>query len=274
MPHYPCEVPLELQHLLDVSQRQQAQIETEKINKPTLWETIRFKLTTDWTYNSNAIEGSAMTFGDTLFFLQEGLTVQGKPLKDHLDAQNHAEAVDILFEIVNQDRPISQRFIKEINALLLNGIKSTPAMTPDGRIVQKPATPGQYKKQPNHVLQPDRSLHLYVDPVQVENEMEHLIQWIAQYTDMLPAPFVAAIAHYNMVRIHPFDDGNGRGARILMNIILMKKGFIPAVIRNEQKQTYYQTLRLADNGNLIPFVQFVTQHLLKTQEDILHDLQI
>ena len=273
MPNYPHEISLELQNLLDLSQRQQTQIEAEKIKKPALWETLRFKLKTDWTYNSNAIEGSSMTFGDTLFFLQEGLTVQGKPFKDHLDAHNHAEAVDILFEIVNQNRPISQSFIKEINALLLNGIKSTPTMTPDGRPVEKPATPGQYKKHPNHVLQPDRSLHLYVDPLQVETQMESLMQWIEKYMDILPAPFVAAVAHYNMVRIHPFDDGNGRGARILMNLILMKKGFIPAVIRNEQRQTYYKTLRLADSGDLMPFVQLVTQHLLETQEEVLHDLQ-
>ena len=236
MSSYPTEVPPELHDLLDLSQRQQAQIDQQKTQNPVLWETIRFKLKADWTYHSNAIEGSSMTFGDTLFFLQEGLTVKGKPLKDHLDAQNHAEAIDILFEVISQHRPISEGLMKEINALLLNGVKSTPAITPDGTSVNKPATPGQYKQYPNHVIQPDKRLHRYVDLLQVGTEMANLTQWIEKNMDAHPAPFVAAIAHYNMVRIHPFDDGNGRGARILMNLILMQKGFVPAVIRTEEKQ--------------------------------------
>ncbi|MEL6723041.1 MAG: Fic family protein [Pseudomonadota bacterium] len=91
--------------------------------------------------------------------------------------------------------------------------------------------------------------------------------------DDLPAPFVASVAHYNMVRIHPFDDGNGRGARILMNLILMHKRFVPAVIRNEERQNYYAALRLADNGNLMPFIQLMTQCLIETQESILKDFQ-
>ncbi|MEL6723042.1 MAG: hypothetical protein AAFP10_07485 [Pseudomonadota bacterium] len=178
MLNYPAEISPEPQSLLNLSQHRQTQINQEKIKKPLLWETIRFKLKTDWTCNSNAIEGSSMTFGDTLFFLQEGLTVQGKPLKDHLDAQNHAEAIEILFEVVSQNRPISEGLMKEINALLLNGVRSTPATTPDGKSVNKPATPGQYKTYPNHVIQPDKRLHRYVDPLQVSAEMAGLMQWI------------------------------------------------------------------------------------------------
>jgi len=258
---------------LAISQSQQEKNDKEKEKKPNLWEMIRFKIKADWTYNSNAIEGSSLSLGDTIFFLQEGLTVKGKPLKDHLDAQNHAEAIEVLFERVVQKRPITESLIKEINALLLNGVRSTPAITLEGQKVEKPTKPEQYKKHPNHVLQPDGELHRYVEPLQIDTEMADLVQWIDKYINTLPAPFVAAVAHYNLVRIHPFDDGNGRGARILMNLVLIQKGFIPAVIKTAQKQTYYQTLRSADNGDLIPFIQLITEHLIETQEMILNDFQ-
>ena len=141
------------------------------------WKTLLFKLKVDWTYHSNGIEGSAFTKGDTVFFLSEGLTVQGKSLKDHLDARNHAEAVDFLFDVVSNRREISEGLIKEINALLLHGIQSSPAVTSEGRAVRKKVVPGAYKSLPNHVLQNDGTLHRYVEPLSVQGEMEALVRW-------------------------------------------------------------------------------------------------
>ena len=106
--------------------------------------------------------------------MQEGLTVEGKPFKDFLDARNHAEAIDLLFDVVAQKRAISEGLIKEFNALLLAGMQSTPALNSQGQRVQKPATPGQYKSQPNHVLQQDGSIHHHIEPLQVPLEMEQL----------------------------------------------------------------------------------------------------
>jgi len=83
---------------------------------------------------------------------------------------------------------------------------------------------------------------------------------------------VAAIAHYNMVRIHSFDDGNGRGARILMNLVLIKKGFPPAVIRNEQRRQYLDALRNGDQGDLVPFIELVATSLIDIQKVIIKDL--
>jgi hypothetical protein len=120
-----------------------------------LWSKILEKMRVDWTYHSNAIEGSTLSRGDTLFFLQEGLTVEGKPFKDFLDARNHAEAIDLLFDVVANARPISERLLKEVNALLLNGVLQTPARTPAGQAVSKTVHAGQYKRLPNHVLQQD-----------------------------------------------------------------------------------------------------------------------
>ncbi|MBS9780177.1 MAG: Fic family protein, partial [Moraxellaceae bacterium] len=239
-----------------------------------LWQVILQKMRSDWTYHSNAIEGSTLTQGDTLFFLQEGLTVEGKPFKDFLDAQNHAEAIDILFSVVNNNREISEGLIKEINALLLNGIKYTPAQTPTGQPTQKALNAGEYKKLPNHVIKQDNTIHQYVTPEQVSVQMAELVAYINQGQAQNINPILlASVAHYNMVRIHPFDDGNGRGARILMNLILMKAGYFPAIIKREHKRKYLLALAQADKGNITPFTEFVSNQLAQTLQAVIDDLQ-
>lgn len=271
--YYPTKPDDNLDMFFSMLDDKNTQLDKLKKTDSDLWKTILFKLKVDWTYNSNSIEGSTFTRGDTIFFLNEGLTVKGKPLKDHLDTRNHADAIDFLFDVIANKREISESLIKEINALLLHGVKSTPAMTPDGQAIEKKAIPGQYKTQPNHVLQQDGTLHKYVEPVYVQGEMEALVQWINDNIDKKHPCYVASVAHYNMVRIHPFDDGNGRGARILMNLILLKSGYFPAVIRVEQRQDYIEALQKADKGDLAPFVEFITKELINTLEGVINNIQ-
>jgi Fic family protein len=270
--YYALEISPVLASMLQHAEIQKNEIDALKQQDPRLWETVKEKLRITWTYDSNAIEGSTLSYGDTLFFLREGLTIEGKPFKDFVDAKNHAQAIDFLHDVVSNNRTISEGVIKELNALLLKGIDSTPALNEQGQKVQKPATPGAYKKQPNHVLQSDGSIHHYVDPLHVSSEMGKLCDWVAEQTGKLHDIVIAALAHYNMVRIHPFDDGNGRGARILMNLILMKAGYPPAIVKNEKRRKYLDALQEADNGNLEPFVEFITSSLAITQEMILEDL--
>lgn len=249
------------------------QIDMRKSVQHELWAAIQEKLRVDWTFESNAIEGSLLTRGETLFFLKEGLTVEGKPFKDFLDARNHAEAIDWLYEVIKDDRPISQGLIKEMNALLLSGVTYTPAIDQNGQRVRKPANPGKYKVLPNHVLETDGSIHFYTDPVHVANEMEVLCRWINENIARKHPFVVASIAHYNMVRIHPFDDGNGRGARILMNLILIKKGYPIAIIKNNNRRKYLTTLNQADHGDILPFLKLVSDSLIDTERVIVDELQ-
>jgi len=244
---YTFQKNLNLKEQLNQIDELQSQIEAQKPLQPELWATIQQKLRVDWTYDSNAIEGSTLTRAETLFFLQEGLTVEGKPFKDFLDARNHAEAIDFLYQVIRDERPITQGLIKEINALLLSGVNYTDAVSETGEKVKKPATPGQYKRLPNHVLQADGTIHHYTEPLQVVDEMERLCQWIQDQLATQHPLITAAAAHYNMVRIHPFDDGNGRGARILMNLILIKKAYPPAIM--EEQRQYFATLSQADKGD-------------------------
>ena len=250
-----------------------AQIDKKKNQDNNLWATILQKLKVDWTYNSNSIEGSTLSRGDTHFFLTEGLTVEGKPFKDFLDAKNHIEAIDYLYEIVSNQRGISEGLMKELNALLLSGVTYTKAQDAKGNPTRKKATAGEYKKQPNHVLLPSGEIHRYVEPIHVQSQMQELVEWLENSKESLHPIYVASIVHYNLVRIHAFDDGNGRGARIIMNLILMNKGFFPAVVRTEKKRKYLASLQEADKGDIVPFISFIASELIETLEDVWNDLQ-
>ncbi|MEW5954441.1 MAG: Fic family protein [Bacillota bacterium] len=223
---------------------------------PELMETIEEKFKIDWTYNSNAIEGNTLTLQETAFFLQHGLTSKGKTLREYLEIQNHAEAIDWLKEIIKLDRPITEGFIKELQALLLKGIDYIWVGPKDSRAKKKIA-PGKYKTKPNHVITLEGKIHKYCEPIKVPEEMEGLVDFI-NTSEAHPVE-VAARAHYRFVAIHPFDDGNGRVGRLLMNLILMKRGYLPVIIKNESREDYYRALMKADDGDIKDFVMLVAK---------------
>ncbi len=171
-------------------------------------------------------------------------------------------------------REITEGLIKELNALILSDVTYTDARDSMGKAIRKRARPGEYKIQPNHVLLPDGDIHYYVEPIQVQPQMQQLIEWIKEKDTKLHPIVVATITHYNLVRIHAFDDGNGRGARILMNLILMKHHFFPAVIRTEKKRAYLNAIHQADKGDLLPFIKFIIAELIETQESVINDFDL
>lgn len=142
-PHLSIETQAQIQIIQDLNQQLEAL--KKEIQDHQIWTLILQKLRASWTYHSNAIEGSTLSLGDTIFFLQEGLTVEGKPFKDFLDAQNHAEAIEYFFSVVRDERNLTTGLMREINQLLLNGVKSTPTMTTTGERVNKPLKAGAYK---------------------------------------------------------------------------------------------------------------------------------
>lgn len=271
MNYYNLTIQKALSTLLTESAQLNTRLVSQKMNVD-LQKKIQDKLRFEWTYHSNAIEGSTLNLSETIFFLQEGLTVAGKPFKDFLDAKNHMEAIDFLSEIVNRERPISEGFLKELNALLLKGVAFSVVQDAAGNTINKPVRAGAYKTLPNHVLQLDGTIHRYVDPLQVPTEMAALCQWIHDHLGKENPIIMAAIAHYNLVRIHPFDDGNGRGARLLMNLILMLHHYPPAIIKMENRKQYLECLAQADQGDLQPFITLVAKALLATQKMILDSI--
>ena len=223
------------------------------------------KLRLDWNYHSNAIEGNRLNYGETVAFLMEGITAKGKPLKDHLDIRGHNEAINFLLEIVKDTRPISEADIRALHKMILVEPYDSPAKTQEGLPTTKRITLGEYKTSPNHVKTATGEIHYYATPEETPAKMQELMEWYGEVVenDMHPV-VIAALFHHKFVAIHPFDDGNGRLSRILMNFILMQSGFSPVIILLDDSQNYYSLLARADNGDVWPFVEFIADGLINS----------
>ena len=226
----------------------------------------KFRL--DWNYHSNSIEGNSLTYGETIAFLMEGLTAKGKPFKDHLDIKGHNEAINYLMEMIKNHQELTEKAIRELHEVILVEPYKTPAQTQGGVWVEKEVTLGAYKKQPNHVKTPTDEIHYYATPEETPSKMADLMGWLHEEQEKkeLHPLAIAAIFHYRFVAIHPFDDGNGRMSRLLMNLLLMQDGYPPVVIKQEERNLYYNALRQADAGDLGAFVEFIGENLLRSLE--------
>lgn len=224
----------------------------------------KFRL--DWNYHSNKIEGNSLSYGETKALILFGITAQGKPLKDHIEITGHNEAIKWIEELVHQDFPINEAFIRQLHTLLLKESYEVSAITPDGQPTKKQIQVGQYKSTPNHVLTKTGEIFRFATPEETPAKMHDLIEWFRtkqNESDLSPV-LLAAEFHYRFIRIHPFDDGNGRLARILMNLILMQYGFPPVIIKTEDKAAYYSALQQADAGIFEPFVEYIAQNEIRS----------
>lgn len=221
-----------------------------------------------WTYHSNAIEGNTLTQGETEMFLMEGLTAKGKPLKDHLDLRGHSNAINYLLGFIHDKEVLTEAAMRKLHEILLVEPYQVQAVTPDGLPTMKTVALGQYKTQPNHVRTPTGETHFYAAPEETPAKMQDLMTW---YRDeaakrALHPVEIAAHFHHRFTEIHPFDDGNGRMSRLLMNLMLMQEGYPPAVIRIGERDQYLAALRRADAGESDDFISFITEHVVSSLE--------
>jgi len=267
-PGYASRIIMELQELLQQIDTLKAEIDALRPLSPDLEGRIMQKLRLDWNFHSSNIEGNSLTFGETKTFLLHGLTAEGKPLKDHLEIRGHNEAIEGLGDIIKGDRPLTEYEIKSLHQIILGEPYQIPAQTAEGLPTQRWVMPGKYKSQPNHVRTATGETFYFASPEDTPAEMERLMAWYneAIADQDLPPLITAATFHYKFIRIHPFDDGNGRIARILMNLILMKRGFPPVIIRTDDKENYYRALRQADGDDLEAFIVYVGEQLVRSLE--------
>jgi Fic family protein len=191
------------------------------------------------TYHSNAIEGNTLTLPETKLVLEEGITIGGKSLREHLEATNNARAFDLMESMAKKKKKIDHVVIQQIHEVVTAGIIEDAGKyrTRNVRITGAAKTPPDWSK--------------------VTGLMDELIEKIAQYKRH-PVE-VAALLHHGFVRIHPFIDGNGRVARLLTNLYLIARGYPPVVLRIEERGKYYRFLRAADAGKPDLFVNFIAK---------------
>jgi Fic family protein len=219
-----------------------------------------------WTFHSNAIEGNVLTQGETEMFLMEGLTAKGKPLKDHLDLRGHSNAINYLLEFIRNNEVLTEAAIRKLHEILLVEPYQVPAITLDGKPAMKTVALGQYKTQANHVRTPTGEIHYYATPEETSAKMDDLMRWYREEeTNGVMHPVeIAARFHHRFTDIHPFDDGNGRMSRLLMNLILMQKQFPPVVIRIGERDLYLASLRRADADEYEDFLGFIAEHVVQS----------
>jgi Fic family protein len=252
-----------------VSQADALKAEIDKLRplKSEVERRIMQKFRLDWNYHSNAIEGNSLTLGETRAFLLEGLTANGKPMKDHLDIKGHDDLITFLELFIQRKEILTEAAIREMHKILLKEPYETDAVTTDGRIVKKKVQLGVYKTEPNFVRMKSGEINHYVLPEDVPAKTASLVEWHRQQdakNDLQPL-LHAALFHHQFSSIHPFDDGNGRMARILMNLILMRAGFPPVVIKLQNREPYIAALRRADAGENEAIVSFIGENLIDAE---------
>jgi Fic family protein len=230
-----------------------------------VWQRIFQKLRLEWNYHSNAIEGNSLTYGETIALLMHGVTAKGKPLKDHLDIKGHNEAIYFLAGLVKEERDLNEADIRALHELILKESYEVSAQTLDGKPTKKRISIGKYKTLPNHVITKTGETHYYANPEEVPMLMQDLLKWyqLARQSQIHPL-VLASIFHHQFTAIHPFDDGNRRLARILMNFILMRHQYPPIVVKKELRDAYYGALSQADAGIFEPLIEYMSEPLLKS----------
>lgn len=206
---------------------------------------VREQVIIEWTYNSNAIEGTKLSLKETELVIEQGLTIKGIPLKDHFEAINHKEAILFLEELVKKRKSgLKSSLIRKIHGLILKNIDQENA--------------GVYRQVQVRIT---GSSYLPPAPHKIFSAMKLFGKWMQNSKNKKNIIDFAALAHFKLVDIHPFIDGNGRTARLLMNLILMKKGYSPTIILKTDRPKYYKTLDQAHRGQLEPFINFIAQNV-------------
>lgn len=229
---------------------------------------IMQKLRLDWNYHSNKLEGNTYSYGETKMLLMKGLTAGGKPIRDHEEITGHDQAITFIIDSIEDDEPLTEVFIRHLHKLILVRPFWADAKTADGQPTKRLIKVGEYKTEPNHVETQSGDIFYFAEPIETPAKMQELVKWCRGKTESAEtnAVLLAAEFHYRFVLIHPFDDGNGRLARLLMNFVLMKYGFPPVIIKNEDKDNYIAVLEQADFKILEPFVEYVAQNLIRSIE--------
>lgn len=210
------------------------------IPKETL-KSLKESINLEWTYNSNGIEGNTLTLRETQVVL-EGITVGGKTIKEHLEAINHEKAIIYLDELVKDNKSITEWNIKNIHQLILKEIDNENA--------------GRYRKE-NVTIK--GATHIPPDYIKIPELMEKLILNYETWNKYHPI-IQAALLHGELVKIHPFIDGNGRTSRLIMNLALMNNGYNPVIIKKEDRLEYYDALDKAHTtGNYTDFVKLINK---------------
>lgn len=227
------------------------------------------KLRLEFHYNTNHIEGNTLTYGETKLAILFDQVSEGHSLREF----EEMKASDVAYKMVQElardnERPLTESFIKSLNERLLVREYYKEALTPDGQETRRLISIGDYKKHPNSVRLENGEMFHYATPAETPAMMTDMVNWYREEEEKKEhhTVLLAALLHYRFVRIHPFDDGNGRVSRLLMNYVLFKNGYPLVVIKSEDKPNYLRALNRADAGDEGAFIEYIADQLIWSLE--------
>lgn len=182
------------------------------------------------TYASNAIEGNTLSPVETTLVIERGVTISGKPLKDHLEALDHYDAIRYVRELAREKTPLSEADVRNLHRLVVQR--------------SRPDIAGHYADLARYV-RTEGGRHEFPSPIEIPAVMGDFARWLGAAPD---TPETAFMAHRRLVDIHPFNDGNGRCARLLMNLLLIRSGYPPVAVRPEDRPAYIRALQRSQAG--------------------------
>ncbi|MCF7906146.1 Fic family protein [Candidatus Gracilibacteria bacterium] len=244
-----------MKEILQRIQKKKKKLDQLRPLPASILEKLKHDLSLEWTYNSNAIEGNTLTLQETRLVLEEGITIKGKSLREHFEAKNHEKAIEYLEEFVQTKEVITESQILEIHKLVLDGIEEDFAgryRNGQVRIMGANFIPPSAQKVPDLIVQ-------FVEDIKNSKQGNILER--------------ATFSHHRFVWIHPFFDGNGRTARLLMNILFMQAGYPPAVILRNDRKKYYEALNQANKGDYAKLELLVGQALERSLDMYLSAFQ-
>ena len=222
----------DLQPLIERLAAKNALIQQSRPLPATALQKLKEGLALEWTYNSNSIEGNTLSLQETQLILQEGITIRGKSLREHFEAINHDKAINYLYGLVNATYKLRSIDILSLHQLVMRNIDEEYAgriRNAGVRITGANFTPPNASK--------------------VADMLDELIDFVNSNPRGFSAIELATVFHHRLVWIHPFFDGNGRTVRLSMNLLLLRKGFPPAIILKNDRKKYYEALNQANSGN-------------------------
>lgn len=235
--------------------KKKAELDALRPLPPAAVANIRNSLSVEWTYNSNSIEGNTLTLQETKMVVEDGLTIHGKPLREHFEAVNHQEAIELIESWAKPGYLLDAADILEVHGLVLQKIEKEFA--------------GRYRNAGVRIAGAN-----FVPPnaLRVNEYIDDLLHWLREEGEDIHPVVRAAIFHHRFVWIHPFFDGNGRTVRLLFNLLLMREGYPPAIILRNDRKKYYDALNRANQGNYGKILLLVLQALERSMDIYLSNL--
>lgn len=215
--------------ILNTITRKKHRLDAFRPLSPPLVDSLDAWFKVELTYTSNALEGNTLSRKETALVIEKGLTVAGKSLTEHLEAKNHGEALELIKTLANKKgRCITEKNLLQLHHIILSKIDDQNA--------------GRYRRVPVRIA---GSTVVLPNPMKVPDLMSEYFFWLRKSHPNIHPATMAADAHLKLVSIHPFTDGNGRTARLLMNLLLMQAGYPPALIKKEERLKYINTIEKA-----------------------------